>query len=164
MKTQAKSEGLSAKGQSMTRAGAISSNSSFVTRHSSFRRKGGGYILFELVLALGIFAIAVLGLAKSLNQALETANLLKRDQIIRIGMRNFLEEIRRKPLTDMSTTTMDTTYGVTYTSFTEPVTLRTTSGNNLTDIYNLTITATSSFNDVPEEATLSVYVYKPAQR
>ncbi|MDP1591011.1 MAG: hypothetical protein Q8M07_24875, partial [Prosthecobacter sp.] len=89
MKTQAKSEGLSAKGQSMTRAGAISSNSSFVTRHSSFRRKGGGYILFELVLALGIFAIAVLGLAKSLNQALETANLLKRDQIIRIGMRNF---------------------------------------------------------------------------
>ena len=43
--------------------------------------------------------IAVLGLAKSLNQALETANLLKRDQIIRIGMRNFFEEIRRKGYT-----------------------------------------------------------------
>jgi type II secretory pathway pseudopilin PulG len=163
MKTHAKSEGQRTKDQSMARAGAIPSHSSFVTRHSSFRLKGG-YILFELVLALGIFAIAVLGLAKSLNQALETANLLKRDQIIRIGMRNFLEEIRRKPLADMSTTSMDTTYGVTYTSSTEPVTLRTTSGSNLTDIYNLTIKATSSFNDVPEEATLSVYVYKPAQR
>jgi Tfp pilus assembly protein PilV len=131
---------------------------------TSRRHRRSGYILFELVLALGIFAIAVLGLAKSLNQALETANLLKRDQIIRIGMRNFLEEIRRKPLADMSTTSMDTTYGVTYTSSTEPVTLRTTSGSNLTDIYNLTIKATSSFNDVPEEATLSVYVYKPAQQ
>jgi|UniRef100_UPI003784F9FC Tfp pilus assembly protein PilV len=131
---------------------------------TSRRHRRPGYILFELVLALGIFAIAVLGLAKSLNQALETANLLKRDQIIRIGMRNFLEEIRRKPLADMSTTSMDTTYGVTYTSSTEPVTLRTTSGSNLTDIYNLTIKATSSFNDVPEEATLSVYVYKPAQQ
>jgi len=131
---------------------------------TSSHHRRSGYILFELVLALGIFAIAVLGLAKSLNQALETANLLKRDQIIRIGMRNFLEEIRRKPLTDMSTTSMDTTYGVTYTSSTEPVTLRTTSGSNLTDIYNLTIKATSSFNDVPEEATLSVYVYKPAQQ
>jgi len=130
------------------------------TRHS----RRSGYILFELVLALGIFAIAVLGLAKSLNQALETANLLKRDQIIRIGMRNFLEEIRRKPLADMSTTSMDTTYGVTYNSSTEPVTLRTTSGSNLTDIYNLTIKATSSFNDVPEEATLNVYVYKPTQQ
>ncbi len=163
MKTHAKSKWQRAKGQSMALAGAIPSNSSFLIRHSSFRRKGG-YILFELVLALGIFAIAVLGLAKSLNQALETANLLKRDQIIRIGMRNFLEEIRRKPLTDMSTSMMDTTYGVTYTSVTEPVTLRTTSGTNLSDIYNLTIKATSSFNEVPEEATLSVYVYKPAQR
>jgi type II secretory pathway pseudopilin PulG len=163
MKTHAKSKWQRAKGQSMALAGAIPSNSSFLIRRSSFRRKGG-YILFELVLALGIFAIAVLGLAKSLNQALETANLLKRDQIIRIGMRNFLEEIRRKPLTDMSTSMMDTTYGVTYTSVTEPVTLRTTSGTNLTDIYNLTIKATSSFNEVPEEATLSVYVYKPAQR
>ncbi len=142
----------------------MSASSSFLIRPSSFRRKGGGYILFELVLALGIFAIAVLGLAKSLDQALETANLLKRDQIIRIGMRNFFEEIRRKPLRDMSTTMMDETYGVTYTSSTEPVTLRTTSGGNLSDIYNLTIVATSTFNDVPQEDTLSVYVYKPAQK
>lgn len=131
-------------------------------RPASRRRRG--YILFELVLALGIFAIAVLGLAKTLNQALETANLLKRDQIIRIGMRNFLEEIRRKPLTEMSMSTMDTTYGVTYTSTTEPVSLRTTRGDTLTDLYNLTIKATSSFNDVPQEDTLSVYVYKPAQK
>ncbi len=122
-----------------------------------------GYILFELVIALGIFAVAVLGLAKSLNQALETANLLKRDQIIRIGMRNFLEEIRNKPLTEMSMTTTDTTYGVTYSSSTEPVTLRTTRGGTLSDIYNLTIKANSTFNDVPQEDTLSVYVYKPAQ-
>lgn len=122
-----------------------------------------GYILFELVIALGIFAVAVLGLAKSLNQALETANLLKRDQIIRIGMRNFLEEIRHKPLTEMSMTATDTTYGVTYSSATEPVALRTTRGGTLNDIYNLTITATSTFNDVPQEDTLSVYVYKPAQ-
>lgn len=123
-----------------------------------------GYILFELVLALGIFAIAVLGLAKSLNQALETANLLRRDQIIRIGMRNFLEEVRRKPLTEMSTSSMDTTYGITYTSSTEPVSLKTTNGSILSDIYNLTIKATSSFNEVPQEDTLSVYVYKPAQK
>lgn len=131
-------------------------------RTSPARRRG--YILFELVLALGIFAVAVLGLAKALNQALETANLLKRDQIIRIGMRNFLEEVRRKPLTEMSMSSMDTTYGINYTSTTEPVSLKTTSGSILSDIYNLTIKATSSFNDVPQEDTLSVYVYKPAQQ
>jgi len=122
-----------------------------------------GYILFELVIALTIFALAVLGLAKALNQALETANLLKRDQIIRIGMRNHLEEIRRKPISQMSITKMDTTYGVTYTSSTEPVSLKTTNGGTLSDIYNLTIKATSSFDGVPQEDTLNVYVYKPAQ-
>ena len=122
-----------------------------------------GYILFELVIALTIFALAVLGLAKALNQALETANLLKRDQIIRIGMRNHLEEIRRKPISEMSITKMDTTYGVTYTSSTEPVSLKTTNGGTLSDLYNLTIKATSSFDGVPQEDTLNVYVYKPAQ-
>ncbi len=131
---------------------------------TNLQRRPRGYILFELVLALTIFAIAVLGLAKALNQALETANLLKRDQIIRIGMRNFFEEVRNKPLAQMSTTTMDTTYGISFTSTTEALSLKTTSGNILSDMYNLTIHATSSFDGVPQEDTLSVYVYKPAQK
>lgn len=128
------------------------------------RRASRGYILFELVLALTIFAIAVLGLAKSLNQALETANLLKRDQIIRIGMRNVFEELRNKPLAKMTTTISDTTYGITYTTSTEALSLKTTSGGILSDMYKLTIHATSSFDGVPQEDTLDVYVYKPAQQ
>lgn len=169
MKTSAKSEGRRAEGHDAALDDAdvlpAAESRPFALRPAPYAsRCRHGYILFELVLALGIFAIAVLGLAKTLNQALETANLLKRDQIIRIGMRNFLEEIRRKPLTEMSTSTMDTTYGVTYTSTTEPVSLRTTRGDTLTDIYNLTIKATSTFNDVPQEDTLSVYVYKPATK
>ena len=131
--------------------------------HQDKRLLRSGYILFELVLALTIFAIAVLGLAKALNQALETANLLKRDQIIRIGLRNFFEEVRNKPLAQMSTTKMDTTYGITFTSTTEALSLKTTSGGILSDMYNLTVRATSSFDGVPQEDTLNVYVYKPAQ-
>ena len=53
---------------------------------------------------------------------------------------------------------------ITYTSSTEPVSLRTTNGSTLPDLYNLTIKATSEFNGIPEEATLSVYVHKPAQQ
>lgn len=132
--------------------------------HRRQRPVSPGYILFELVLALTIFAIAVLGLAKSLNQALETANLLKRDQIIRIGMRNVFEELRNKPLAKMSTTISDTTYGITYTTSTEALSLKTTSGGILSDMYKLTIHATSSFDGVPQEDTLDVYVYKPAQQ
>lgn len=133
------------------------------TFHRRQRPVSRGYILFELVMALTIFALAVLGLAKSLNQALETANLLKRDQIIRIGMRNVFEELRNKPLAKMSTSITDTTYGITYTTSTEALSLKTTRGGILSDMYNLTIRATSSFDGVPQEDTLNVYVYKPAQ-
>ena len=162
MKTGAKRQERRAKSQDVALGGPVGACSPFVIRHSSFRRNGG-YILFELVLALTIFSIAVLGLAKSLNQALETANLLRRDQIIRICMRNFLEEIRNKPLAQMSLTKMETTYGITLTSTTEPVSLKTTGGTNLSDIYNLKILAASSFGGVPQEDNLNVYVYKPAQ-
>lgn len=134
------------------------------TFHRRQRPVSRGYILFELVMALTIFALAVLGLAKSLNQALETANLLKRDQIIRIGMRNVFEELRNKPLAKMSTSITDTTYGITYTTSTEALSLKTTRGGILSDMYNLTIRATSSFDGVPQEDTLNVYVYKPAQQ
>jgi hypothetical protein len=63
----------------------------------------------------------------------------------------------------MSTTITDTTHGITYTSTTEALSLKTTSGGILSDMYNLTIHATSSFDGVPQEDTLNVYVYKPAQ-
>lgn len=131
--------------------------------HARRRPAWLGFILFELVLALTIFSIAVLGLVKALNMTLQTANLLRRDQLIRIGMRNVFEELRNKPLAKMSTTITDTTFGITYTSSTEALSLKTTNGGVLSDMYKLTIHATSSFDGVEQEDTLEVYVYKPAQ-
>lgn len=167
MKAEAQSKRQRAQSRSEALDGvrriADTTRHAFTLRASPRVPARSAYILFEMILAITIFALAVLGLAQSLNQALDTGKLMRRDQIIRIGMRNFLEEIRRKPLTEMSTSYVDPTYGVTYTSTTEPVSLVTGSGSTLTDMYNLTIKASSSFNGIPEETTLSVYVYKTAQ-
>ena len=121
-----------------------------------------GYILFELVIALTIFSIAVLGLSRSLTGSLEVANILNRDQMLRVGMRSFLEEIRIKPLAEMSTSFTDTATGITYTSSMESVSLETSGGSNLPDMYNLTITATYDFGGEERSDDISVYVYKPA--
>ena len=67
----------------------------------------GGYILFELIIALSMFAIGVLGLARTLNTSMEVANILNREQRVRIGLRSFVEEIRRKPLAEMSASVTD---------------------------------------------------------
>ncbi|MDZ4289208.1 MAG: hypothetical protein U0984_14680, partial [Prosthecobacter sp.] len=76
-----------------------------------------------MVIALSIFAIAVLGLAGALNTSIEVSNILNKDSRVRIGMRSFLEEVRRKPLSEMSASQTDVVSGVTYASSLEPVTL-----------------------------------------
>lgn len=122
-----------------------------------------GYILLELIIALSIFAIGVLGLARSLNSSMEVANILNKDQRVRIGMRSFLEEIRRKPLNEMSVSTTDALLGVTYTSSAEPVALTMTRGNTMKDMYNLKITASYAVGSEQREESVDVYVYKPAE-
>lgn len=127
-------------------------------------KKSSGYILLELIIALSIFAIAVLGLAKSLSASVEVANILNRENAIRIGMRSFIEELRKKPLADMTTTLDDPALGVTYSSKVERLGLRTGRGETLADLYDLRVTALYTFNGLEETDTVSVYVYKPNPR
>ncbi len=125
------------------------------------KKSPGAYILLELVIALSIFAIAVLGLANSLSTSLEVANILNKENAVQIGMRSFIEELRKKPLADMETNFTDPHLGVTYTSKMVPLGLRNSSGNTLRDLYDLQITALYTFADEERTDTVSVYVYKP---
>jgi Tfp pilus assembly protein PilV len=127
-------------------------------------RTRGGYILLELIIALSMFAIGVLGLAQTLNTSMEVANILNKDQRVRIGLRSFLEEVRRKPLNEMSANYVDVATGVTYTSSVERVALTTTRGEVLSDLYNLKVVATFVAGSEQQEESVDVYVYKPATR
>lgn len=133
-------------------------------RRMSLPRIQRGYILFELIIALTIFSIGVLGLAQSLNASMEVANILNKEQRLRIGLRSFVEEIRRKPLNEMVTTLADPALGVTYTSTVEPVSLTMTRGGTLSDMYNLRVIASYTVGNELREESVDVYVYKPSQQ
>ena len=126
------------------------------------RRRPPGYILIELVIAIALFSIAVLSLAQSLNSAMETANIIARDNAVRNGMRSFIEELRGKTLQELNATVEDPTLGVTYTSHTEPITLKTTRGETLADMYDLKVVATYFAGGEQREEIVDLYVYKPA--
>jgi type II secretory pathway pseudopilin PulG len=143
---------------------ARTSNPSTGPARRSRTQPAAGYILLELVIALSIFAIAVLGLANSLSTSVEVANILNRENAIQIGMRSFIEELREKKLADMATSVTDPALNVTYTSEMEELGLRTGSGNTLRDLYNLKVTALYTFAGEERTDTVSVYVYKPQQR
>lgn len=120
-----------------------------------------GYVLFEVVLALTIFASAVLSLAASLNSALETGVNLNRENAIRMGLRSFIEETRRKEIADMSTEARDDRLEVNYSSTVEDLSLKNKDGTLLNDLYVLHAKASYGDGDAAREETADLYLYKP---
>lgn len=130
--------------------------------HRQRRRRQSGYVLLEVILALTVFAFAVLGLANSLTTGIETANILNRDNAIRISMRSFIEEIRRKPIAEMNAEFFDERLQTRLSSTVESLTLNDRNGTVLSDLYVLKVTAVSGEGTDLREETVSLYVYKPA--
>ena len=122
-----------------------------------------GYILLEAILALMVFAVAVLGLARALGICIESAGALNHENDIRVGLRSFLEEMRRKPITDMATSYEDARLGVTYNSTVEDLELRDRNGTVLTDLYKLRVAVNYDAGGEQREESAEVYVYKPQQ-
>lgn len=124
------------------------------------RRRSGGYVLLELILSLIIFSIAVMSLARTLQMAIQTSSVLNRENDIRMGLRSFLEEVRRKPLSELTQTYTDQRLGVTYNSAAEPLTLKDRNGTVLSDLYTLRVAVTYDVGAEQREEALDIYVYK----
>jgi hypothetical protein len=95
---------------------------------------------------------------------MEVANILNLEQNIRRHLRTAVEVLKRKPLTEMVWTEVDTATGVTYNSTVEPVSLTMTRGGTLSDMYNLRVIATYTVGNEAREESVDVYVYKPQQQ
>lgn len=135
----------------------LHSHSFFDKSHSS----AGAYILLEVIIALTIFSVAVLGLANALKSGIETASIINRENAVRIGLRSFLEEIRRKPLADMTTSILDARLQTTFSSTVEELYLKDRNGSSLKDLYVLHARATFGEGSDAREETVEMYVYKP---
>ncbi|QIF02240.1 hypothetical protein [Roseimicrobium sp. ORNL1] len=125
-------------------------------------RRRGGYLLLELILAMSIFSLAVMGFAQTLHMALQTTGVLNRENDIRIGMRSFLEEVRRKPLAELTQSYTDERLGVTFNSAAEELTLKDRNGTVLKDLHKLIVTATYTASGESHSEALEVWVYKTA--
>jgi type II secretory pathway pseudopilin PulG len=120
----------------------------------------GGYILLELIIALTIFAISVLGLAKALSNSMEVASILNKDHAVRMSMRSFLEELRRKPLADIPQTQTDAATGATLTSAIDKQDMTDDDGNNFTDVYKINISASYTAAGQARDESVSVLLYR----
>jgi type II secretory pathway pseudopilin PulG len=126
--------------------------------HSTSAHRLPGYILLELIIALSIFSMAVVGLSMALNNTLQTANMLNKDYAVRLAMRSFLEEIKRKPLADMATSLENPQLDLVLTSTVEPLEIRSKEGRAVEDIYTLTVRADYTAGGRARDETVFLWV------
>jgi type II secretory pathway pseudopilin PulG len=125
------------------------------------RRSEAGYLLLELILALIIFTVAVVALARSANIGIKTVGSLSRENDVRMALSSFLEEVRRKPAAEMNQTVPDERLGVTLVSSVDEITLKNAAGTVLRDLYKLRVTAIAEGQKEEDAETVEVWVYKP---
>lgn len=131
-------------------------------RRVVLRRRDSGYLLLELILAMTVFVVAIAGLAEASKIGTRHLAALNRGNEVRLALRSFLEEVRRKPLAEMGQSIEDQRLGVAFRSEVEEIeSVRTANGNLLRDLYVLRVVATDLTGTDEVEESAEVWVYKP---
>ena len=117
-------------------------------------------MLLELILALAVFTLAVVGLTKSLQVGIRHASILNRENDIRIGLRSFLEEVRRKPVAEVAQTFEDQRLGVIFQSELDEVTVKDRNGGVLRDLYKLRVSVIDQGSGQALDEAVEMWIYK----
>lgn len=123
------------------------------------RRSSNGFVLWEIMLALIIFAVVAVALTTALQQTVETSILLRDESQVRLEMQNLLAEatsVKVKP----GKSEIQTGDGrVRYEREIRAVEAKTARGEVLRDLYEIAVKASwkSSGRDRSDSAALVVY-------
>jgi hypothetical protein len=93
---------------------------------------------------------------------MKVASDIRHDNLVRIGLRSFIEEQRRKSVADMPTQSTDDQLGVTYTTTVDDLTLKNQDGTVLTDLYVLHAKAEWGEGNDAQQETVDLYLYEPS--
>lgn len=121
-----------------------------------------GFTLLEVMLAVMIFAIAVLGLLTALQSSVDAANSFNREAAVTVALQSRLVEIEQGefPGPGVEREGPDE-MGVVYTRSIEPLTLHNRHGRTLPRLYRVQITAAWGSEEDEDNLTAEVYVYRP---
>jgi Tfp pilus assembly protein PilV len=128
------------------------------SKHPKIFRKKSGFMLFEVMVAVTVFAVAALGLANALNNTIDAALAWQREGEIRLGLQSKLAELKAKPLQVAKVTDPADAMGVVYESEVQQMQVRNEKDLLLSGIYRLTVRARWRANEQEQEAIAEIYV------
>ena len=118
-----------------------------------------GFILFEVMIAIAVFAIVAVSLAMAMNSTIEASNYLNRQGAIRHGLTSILNEALRRPkLREMALHVEDQVLGVRYRTETEEVRFVNQEGDSVKGLYTLRAVATYTEDGEEREEIAERYV------
>lgn len=109
--------------------------------------RSGGYMLLEVILALSIFIIAVVGLLQCLNAAIGADYLQQRETNVRLNLQSLLDESLAKPPIEEKTDFPEDKFHIRYRREITPVRVKLNNGKDLKDIYQITTVAMDTRKD-----------------
>ncbi len=130
---------------------------------SRFQRRParGGMVLFEVIIALSIFAVVSLGLIIALDHSFDAAEDRNVADKAARGLRNQLALLHAGPLNPGASTLPDDGSGTTYHLDVEPAPMTDQRKQPLLGLYLATITATWKEGKAVETQSVSQLVYQP---
>jgi hypothetical protein len=121
-----------------------------------------GYLLFEVILAVTVFALAFLGFVRLVNQVSRTANELALERTVHDGLAAILHEAKQRDLAAMALQTQDAITGIDYRTEVEPLALASAAGSPLPDLHRLRAIARFSLAGKEETRTVELWIHRPA--
>ncbi len=123
------------------------------------RRTESGFILFEVMIAITVFAIVAMSLATAMNTTIQSSNYLNRQASIRHGMTSILNEALRQPkLKEMTLHREDKVLGVNYRTETKEMRFVNVAGDSVKGLYTLRAVAAYTEDGEERQETAEVYV------
>lgn len=129
-----------------------------MSRHSiaTFSQERG-FLLFEVMVGVTVFALAALGLANALNASIDAALSLQKEAEIRIGLQTKLAELKAKPLNVEKKIDPPNEQGIVYENETQVIIITNDRKLQLSGIYRLSVRAKWKANGQDQEAIAEIY-------
>jgi prepilin-type N-terminal cleavage/methylation domain-containing protein len=123
--------------------------------------KKGGFVLWEMLLALSIFSIVALSLTTALQQAADTARLLRQDSQVRHDLESILAESSTTKLAAGKTDIPLGDQRVRYEREVAPVQAKNSKGQPLDHFWRITVRASWQETNQSRSSQAELIVYQP---
>lgn len=125
--------------------------------HTSCR----GSLLLEVMLAMGIFSIGIVGFALCLHKTMETVNYSRNEIRIRQELQTRLQDLRQGRFTVETKNEQPDAFGVQYTHEISLLQIESDRKTLLNNLYDVKVTARWKEGNEEQERSTEVYVYQP---